>query len=141
MRIDTLLLVTAFNFLTLLCTSCGVGSVGKLEISGEVNWIATSKYQGHNQSSSSYSRTESTMSEGSGMASQYQVLEELGSEYSTIQFATSDIMRLIQSTLGGSFGTVYKAIEKATGEIVAIKHVSVPASSARHPQTDNPFPD
>ncbi|KAL9105218.1 MAG: hypothetical protein Q9227_009560 [Pyrenula ochraceoflavens] len=36
------------------------------------------------------------------MASRYQMLEELGS---------------------GSFGTVYKAIEKATGEIVAIKHV------------------
>jgi serine/threonine protein kinase len=26
--------------------------------------------------------------------------------------------------LGGSFGVVYKAIEKDTGEIVAIKHVS-----------------
>lgn len=25
--------------------------------------------------------------------------------------------------LGGSFGTVYKAIEKDTGDIVAIKHV------------------
>lgn len=27
--------------------------------------------------------------------------------------------------LGGSFGVVYKAIEKGTGEIVAIKHVSI----------------
>jgi len=37
-----------------------------------------------------------------GVASHYQVLEELGR---------------------GSFGVVYKAIEKATGETVAIKHV------------------
>ena len=37
-----------------------------------------------------------------GAAGQYQVLEELGS---------------------GSFGVVYKAIERSTGEIVAIKHV------------------
>ena len=29
-----------------------------------------------------------------------------------------------QLMLGGSFGIVYKAIEIATGEIVAIKHVS-----------------
>jgi serine/threonine protein kinase len=38
-----------------------------------------------------------------GAAGQFQVLEELGS---------------------GSFGVVYKAIERSTGEIVAIKHVS-----------------
>ncbi|KAF6226062.1 hypothetical protein HO173_012552 [Letharia columbiana] len=37
----------------------------------------------------------------SAMANQYQVLEELGS---------------------GSFGIVYKAIELASGEVVAIKH-------------------
>lgn len=40
--------------------------------------------------------------DGDTLADRYQVLEELGS---------------------GSFGVVYKAIEKATGEIVAIKHV------------------
>ena len=42
--------------------------------------------------------------DGDTLADRYQVLEELGS---------------------GSFGVVYKAIEKATGEIVAIKHVSM----------------
>ncbi|KAL2841306.1 hypothetical protein BJX68DRAFT_258133 [Aspergillus pseudodeflectus] len=41
------------------------------------------------------------------LASQYQMMEELGS---------------------GSFGTVYKAIDKTTGEIVAIKHIDLESS-------------
>jgi serine/threonine protein kinase len=40
--------------------------------------------------------------DGESLAAQYQMLEELGS---------------------GSFGVVYKAIERKTGEIVAVKHV------------------
>lgn len=43
--------------------------------------------------------------DGETLADRFQMLEELGS---------------------GSFGVVYKAIEKATGEIVAIKHVCLP---------------
>ncbi|QGA16516.1 hypothetical protein EYB26_004183 [Talaromyces marneffei] len=47
------------------------------------------------------------MASDGDMASRYQVMEELGS---------------------GSFGTVYKGIEKATGEIVAIKHIDLESS-------------
>ncbi|KAI9857050.1 MAG: hypothetical protein M1813_008656 [Trichoglossum hirsutum] len=47
------------------------------------------------------------MATEAAMASQYQVLEELGS---------------------GSFGVVYKAIERATGDIVAIKHIDLESS-------------
>lgn len=49
-----------------------------------------------------YFEIEEDASGGDTLADRYQMLEELGS---------------------GSFGVVYKAIEKATGEIVAIKHV------------------
>ncbi|MCJ1293633.1 hypothetical protein MMC34_005188 [Xylographa carneopallida] len=45
--------------------------------------------------------------DGASLADQYQVLEELGS---------------------GSFGVVYKAIEVATGEVVAIKHIDLESS-------------
>lgn len=48
--------------------------------------------------------------DGDKLADRYQVLEELGR---------------------GSFGVVYKAIEKATGEIVAIKHVRMQKEIAR----------
>ncbi|KAN0080685.1 Protein kinase-like domain containing protein [Elaphomyces granulatus] len=47
------------------------------------------------------------MADDGTMANRYQMLEELGS---------------------GSFGTVYKAIERATGEIVAIKHIDLESS-------------
>lgn len=33
--------------------------------------------------------------------------------------------KLTCSMAGGSFGVVYKGVEKATGEVVAIKHVSM----------------
>ena len=33
-------------------------------------------------------------------------------------------MRANEMIVGGSFGVVYKAIERSTGEVVAIKHVS-----------------
>jgi serine/threonine protein kinase len=45
---------------------------------------------------------ETSDDDGESLAAQYQMLEELGS---------------------GSFGVVYKAIERKTGEIVAVKHV------------------
>ncbi|KAL2059890.1 hypothetical protein VTL71DRAFT_10045 [Oculimacula yallundae] len=45
--------------------------------------------------------------EGAAMSNQYSVLEELGS---------------------GSFGTVYKAIDRTTGEVVAIKHIDLESS-------------
>ncbi|EKD20149.1 uncharacterized protein L3040_002891 [Drepanopeziza brunnea f. sp. 'multigermtubi'] len=47
------------------------------------------------------------MSAEGAMANQYSVLEELGS---------------------GSFGTVYKAIDRSTGDVVAIKHIDLESS-------------
>ncbi|CZS99549.1 hypothetical protein WAI453_002463 [Rhynchosporium graminicola] len=47
------------------------------------------------------------MSAEGAMSNQYSVLEELGS---------------------GSFGTVYKAIDRTTGEVVAIKHIDLESS-------------
>ncbi|EXJ60841.1 STE/STE20/YSK protein kinase [Cladophialophora yegresii CBS 114405] len=55
----------------------------------------------------SYFEIQEDSSNGDTLADRYQMLEELGS---------------------GSFGIVYKAIEKATGEIVAIKHVDLESS-------------
>jgi serine/threonine protein kinase len=58
----------------------------------------------------SYFEVQEDSSNGDSLADRYQMLEELGS---------------------GSFGVVYKAIEKATGEIVAIKHVCLQSKPKR----------
>ncbi|OAG41910.1 hypothetical protein AYO21_03913 [Fonsecaea monophora] len=55
----------------------------------------------------SYFEIQDDSAHGDTLADKYQMLEELGS---------------------GSFGVVYKAIEKATGEVVAIKHVDLESS-------------
>lgn len=55
------------------------------------------------------------------MADDYEMLEELGSEW----FGNGIVSRFTKTnhTPGGSFGVVYKAIDKTTGDLVAIKHV------------------
>lgn len=69
------------------------------------SYAATSSYQDPSYSTShqpSPFQIQNDNSDGEELAARYQVMEELGS---------------------GSFGVVYKAIEKATGEVVAVKHV------------------
>lgn len=56
------------------------------------------------------------------MADDYHILEELGSKSTTITHWAPEPITDIQS--GGSFGVVYKGIEKATGLPVALKLVS-----------------
>ena len=72
--------------------------------SRETNVMRTS---GGRRSSSTF-EVQNDNADGEILADKYQMLEELGS---------------------GSFGVVYKAIEKSTGEIVAIKHVSIVCAS------------
>jgi len=56
-----------------------------------------------------------------GLADHYQVLEELGRKLIVVPSLAMDANNPFT---GGSFGVVYKGIEKTTGETVAIKHVS-----------------
>lgn len=71
--------------------------------------------------------------EGDSLANQYQVLEELGSKLTGMRLG-NHYSHWIE---GGSFGVVYKAIERATGEVVAIKHVSLSLSIAPCNGIDN----
>lgn len=56
------------------------------------------------------------------MADNYTMLEELGSESASY---TLELLHVTDLSAGGSFGVVYKALEKSTGELVAIKHVGL----------------
>lgn len=51
----------------------------------------------------------------------YEMLEELGSK--SISMSLSHRASANSNSQGGSFGVVYKARERSTGELVAIKHV------------------
>lgn len=74
-----------------------------------------------------------------GVAEHYQVLEELGREFKRLEILLGRLINF--RFLGGSFGIVYKGIEKTTGETVAIKHVSpkllrLPGPPAHNQQID-----
>lgn len=64
------------------------------------------------------------------MAENYTVLEELGSKTTASPIYAQHL--LIFVVAGGSFGVVYKAIDRTTGEFVAIKHVSLTTNFITH---------
>ena len=70
------------------------------------------------------------------MANQYRLLEELGSKCHLLHCNPADKSTDHPTITGGSFGVVYKAIELATGDVVAIKLVSLQASMQNQSSSD-----
>lgn len=73
------------------------------------------------------------------MASRYQMMEELGSAYlhfTRVYYGNHANLSHFSCLPGGSFGTVYKAIDMSTGEIVAVKHVCVRRIVIYSPNSD-----
>ena len=67
-------------------------------------------------------------------SSDYHVLEELGSQLSALFTCFCSTAKLIA---GGSFGVVFKGVDKKSGELVALKLVGLIQYQKRNPQSNS----